>query len=183
MGKHAVNFNASRMRFGLAVFYNGFFANPFNKVVSHIGQCGFPVRAGLGLHLRNYMLQHILFVVGEAQRVHHRLIALDELCSGESWRHVYPVGMILHKMSHRMYGSVNRSRAKVLNRRLLSCLRHMYGRFYKLVNAFVFDSRQRHYRNAEILRHLVDLYGVAVHPHFVHHIQGDNHRYIQLHKL
>ena len=55
------------------------------KSVSHIGQCGFPVRAGLGLHLRYYMLKHILFVVGEAQRVHHRLVALDELLLRRIW--------------------------------------------------------------------------------------------------
>ena len=60
---------------------------------------------------------------------------------------------------------------------------HMHRMTYKLVYAFVFRSRNRNDGDAEQSLHIIDTYRSAVTPHLIHHVDGQNHRHIQLYKL
>ena len=65
----------------------------------------------------------------------------------------------------------------------LTIVRHMDCMTHQLVHALVFCRRDGHYRNAQISFHLVDMYGTAVTPHLVHHIERQHHGDPQFHQL
>ena len=59
----------------------------------------------------------------------------------------------------------------------------MKGVRYKLVNTFIFGSRNRHDRNSEQCLHVIDPDGAAIASDLVHHVEGENHRDIELDQL
>ena len=53
----------------------------------------------------------------------------------------------------------------------------------QLVDPFVQGRGNRHHRDPEHFFHPVDVHRTAVAPHFVHHVQRQHHRHVQLHEL
>ena len=53
----------------------------------------------------------------------------------------------------------------------------------QFINSFVFGGRDRHYRDAKHLFHLIDDNGTTIFTNFIHHIQSQHHRNIQFHEL
>ena len=87
-----------------------------------------------------------------------------------------------------MKRSVNRSavivhRAEVLPERFFLIFGYVNGVLYKLVNTLVLGSRNRNNRDSEHCLHSIYVHRAAVAGHFIHHIEGDNHRNAYFKKL
>ena len=91
--------------------------------------------------------------------------------------------MILHKVRNGMDRPMYRAGTKILAPWILAVLRGPHSGLDQLVNALVFAGRDRDHRHAQLFLQFIDLDRPAVRPDFVHHIEGDHHRDIQLNQL
>ena len=147
-----------------------------------------PVKAALLLHLLYDMLQGLFLIFVQMQLLQNQAVALRQLGRRETDRDSRLLRVILDKMHDRMQAAVHGS-AVVIGVAVVHFLgtflvpRHMEGVGHQLVDALVLRRGNGDYRNSQHLLHLVDADGAAVFPDLVHHIQGQHHGNIQLHKL
>src|SRR5574344_291512 len=73
--------------------------------------------------------------------------------------------------------------AEVVARRGFLIFSHMYAVAHQFVHALVSDGGNGHYGYAEHALHVVYAYMSAVALHLVHHVEGENHGYTELHQL
>ena len=134
------------------------------------------------------MLDGLHLVLGKAECPGHKRIAFDKLAGGKAYGDTSALGMILDEMHNAMQAAMNSSAmighiAKVLTGRRFLVVSHMNSMTYELIDTLVLHSADRNDRDAQQLFHLVDADGTAVTLHFIHHIEGQNHRDAQLHEL
>ena len=97
--------------------------------------------------------------------------------------------MILNQVHNRMYTTVNGALIPAVISAEIDFLRHLavpcdvYGMFDQFVNAFLLCRRNRNNRHAEQMFHSVNVYRTAVNPNLVHHVQGNDHRNVQIQQL
>ena len=73
--------------------------------------------------------------------------------------------------------------AEVLTAGALLVAGHMDGMIHQLADALALQSGDWHHRDPQPLFQFVDQHGTAVLPDFIHHVQSQNHRNVQLHQL
>ncbi len=107
------------MFFAFMRFDHCVFAKVLNKSIPHIGKRGFAVRMNFALHFGDGMSNHIFLIIRKLQRVHHRIVALNQLNSRKARRNMNPLCMIFHQMRNRMNRTVNCSGTKIDSSRAL----------------------------------------------------------------
>ena len=96
--------------------------------------------------------------------------------------------MVLDKMHYAVKASVHRSAVRVLFAEIFSARTFLISRdMDRMVNEFfdtlTFDCRDRNHRHTENVFHLVDPDRSAISFKFVHHVERENHRHVELHEL
>ena len=134
------------------------------------------------------MFYRLFLVLIKSKPVKYEMISLYDLGSSESKRQICRLYMILYKMRHRMYTSVNSSAkliliTEVLSSRLFLILGYMYGVSYKLIHTLVFCRRYRHNRGSKHCLHPIYIYGARITCDLIHHVECDDNRYLHLKKL
>ena len=133
------------------------------------------------------MVQHFLFILAKLKLFQDEFITLSKLGSCELCRNACLFGMVLdqvhYAMETSMYRAVFFGTAKVHSAGTLLESGHMKGVAYKFFDTFVSRRRDRHYRDTQHFFHLVDMDSSAVFFDFIHHVECQHHRHIQLHQL
>ena len=163
-------------------------AHFLNEAEAHVGNGGGAVEPAFLFHLRDDVLQCLLFVLVEVQPIQNKLIALGELARRKAYRDARIVGMVFNEAHNTVQTAVYRAVvvvhiAEILPPRRFPVLCHVHGVVDKLLNTLVFRGGDRHHGDAEHLLHLVHAHRAAVLAHLVHHIERQHHRHIQLHQL
>ena len=159
-----------------------------NEVEPHICNGSCTVKAALLLHLHDDMFDHLFFVLIQLQGFFNARIALHQLGGGKTHRDARRFGVILDQVDDAMDTAVHRAAVVILAAEVhaagtLLILCHVDGVIHQLTHALVLGSGNGNDRNAQHRLHLIDAHRAAVAAHFVHHIQCQHHRGIQLHEL
>ena len=162
--------------------------NLFDIIKAHIRDGGAAVKAALGLHLQDDMLQHFLFVLIEFKLCQDLFISLDQLARRKAGGQRGALGVVLDEMPHGVQRAVHRAAvvldaAKVLPQRRFLVARDVHGMTHQLVHALVLRRRDRHDRHAQHALHRVDVHRAAVAGQLVHHVQRHDHRHVHLQQL
>ena len=157
-------------------------------VKAHVRDGGAAVKAALGLHLQDDVLQHLLLVLIQIKLLGDPLVALDQLAGREARGKSGPLGVILDQMAHGVQRAVHGPAvilraAKVLPQRPLLIAGNMYRVANQLIHALILRSGDRHHRHAQHALHGVDVHGAAVSGQLVHHVQRHDHRHVHLQQL
>ena len=160
----------------------------FNEIKAHVGNRCRPVKTALFFHLQDDVINHLLFILLELQRFQDPFVSLNHLGRGKTDRYLRALRMILNQVHDCVQRSVYSAAVflrvtEILPSGSLLIFRHMDRMPYQLVDTLVLARRNRNNRYTEHFLHPVDQNGAAVSLHFIHHIQSDNHRHIQLHQL
>ena len=130
------------------------------------------------------MLRHVPLIVGQLQALNDILIALDQLYSRKSSVDSDSFGVVFHLMVQAVDTPVNRPRlTEIIHFRNQLVLRGMEDFLHQIIHALVFDGTDGDDRDSQLIRHFFDVDGAAVVAHFVHHIQCQHHRNVQLNQL
>ena len=156
----------------------------FNEAVAHIGKRRVAVESPLLLHLQNRMLDQFFFVLVEPEHLFHRRIALDEPRCGKARADARCLRMVLNLMAHRVDAPVDRTRlAEIIHLRQNLPFRRAHRLVHQLRHAVCRRRADRDNRNAERLRHLLDVDAAAVSGQLVHHVECQHHRNAQRQQL
>ena len=134
------------------------------------------------------MLECFFFVLVQVQSFENTGIAFDEFGCGKALRDTGFLCMIFNKDHDAVKASVDRTALVVFVTEIQSSgaflvFSDMKGMVDQLMDTFILGRRDRYDRNPEFMLHLVNEDGSAVAPDFVHHVQGEYHRDIELHQL
>ena len=187
-GKNTVDTTTPFLLLAFMRTQNGLTAHLIDKAETHICHCGTTVQTSFFLHLLQNMLDGFLFVLRKSQSLNNQRVILYELSGSKSKGNISLQGMILYEMHDGMQTTVNGSSviigtAEVLPARSFLITGYMNGMLHHLVNTFVLHGTDRDDWNTQQTFHLVDSDGSTVVFHFVHHVQRQYHRDVQLHQL
>ena len=160
-----------------------------DKAKAHIGQRGQAVGAGLALHLGNDVLDGVELVAIQVKRLGYQLVALNQLGRRKPHRNVRRRGMVLDKVGDAVDAAVQCTAvwaigcAEVQAAGTLAEPRHVQGMVHQLADALVTRGANGDDRHAQQTLEQVDVNGAAVGRHLVHHVERDDHRAVELHKL
>ena len=160
-----------------------------DKAKAHIGQRGQAVGAGLALHLGNDVLDGVELVAIQVKRLGDQLVALNQLGRRKPHRNVRRRGMVLDKVGDAVDAAVQCTAvwaigcAEVQAAGTLAEPRHVQGMVHQLADALVTRGANGDDRHAQQTLEQVDVNGAAVGRHLVHHVERDDHRAVELHKL
>ena len=159
-----------------------------DKREPHVGDGGRSVHSGFFLHLHDDMLQGLFLILVEIELLEDTWISFDEFRGGKTLRDPGSFCVVVHEDHDTVQASVDRASTVVLitevqTPRTFLVFRNVKGVVYQLVDTFVLRCRDGDDRNTELVLHLVDEDGTAVASYFVHHVQRDDHRNIELHEL
>ena len=148
-------------------------AHFLNEAEAHVGNGSGAVEPAFLFHLRDDVLQCLLFILVEVQPIQNKLIALGELARRKAYRDARIVSMVFNKAHNAVQTAVYRAVvvvyiAEILPPRRFPVLCHVHGVVDKLLNALVFRGGDRHHGDAEHLLHLVHAHRAAVLAHLVH---------------
>ena len=149
--------------------------------------CG-TIQTAFFLHLLNDMLNHFLFILIQLQFFHNSGITFCQLAGCKSNRNIRFFRMIFNQMHDSVKTSVYSAAlliftAKVCSPWLFLIFCHMNRMTYQLVDTFIFSCRYGNDRYSQHFFHLIHQDRTAIFPHFIHHIQCQNHGDIQFHQL
>ena len=110
------------------------------------------------------MFYRLFLVLIKSKPFKYEMISLYDLGRSESKWQICCLYMILYKMRHRMYTSVNSSAkliliTEVLSSRLFLILGYMYGVSYKLIHTLVLCRRYGYNRGSKHCLHPIYIYG------------------------
>ena len=159
-----------------------------NEGEAHIRHGCSPVHAPLFLHLDDDVLYHLLLILCKVKGILHQVVTFNDLACCKTKRNAGTLCVVFDQMHYAMNGPVHSSamivrRTEILSSRLFLVVGHVDGVLHKFVHTLVFAGGDGDYRNTQHPLHFIDLDSSAVSSDFIHHIQGKNHRNIQLHKL
>ena len=122
------------------------------------------------------------------QLIKDQFIAFDQFGCRKTNRKVIVTGMILDQMGDSVKASVDGASVIILIAiipayRALLIVSHMDGMPDQLFDSFTAGCRDRNDRNSQECLQVIDPDGAPVSPHLIHHIEGDDHRYIHLQQL
>ena len=135
------------------------------------------------------MLDGVELVTVQMKCLGHQLIALNQLGRRKAHRDVGRRGMVLDKVGDAVNAAMQRAavwtigRAEVQATGALAEPRHVQSMFHQLADTLVAGSANGDNGHAQQALEQVDVHGAAVGRHLVHHVERDNHRAIELHKL
>ena len=186
--KYFIHLLTTQMLLALMRLNHGLRTDFFNKIKAHMGnRCG-PVKPTLRLHLLYNMLQGFFFILIQSKFFQDQFIPFCKFTSSKTYRDICLLSMILNEMHNSMKTSVNGSAVIVCITEiqplwffLIFC--HMNGMCNQFINTFIFCCGNRYNRNPQGLLHLVHTHRTTILPYFIHHIQCQYHRHIQLHQL
>ena len=134
------------------------------------------------------MLQHLLFVFVQGQRVHHPLVTLHQFRGGEANRDPGRFGVVVDQMHDRVKAAMHRA-AVIVHITEISpagfflILGHMQRMTRQFIHTLVFGCGNGDHRDTQHGLHLINADRPAIAPYLVHHIQRQHHRNIQLQQL
>ena len=131
----------------------------------------------------------VQLVLVEAERLGDELVALDELGRGKAHGNAHRLRVIVDEVDDcvdaAVQGAAVRSvgRAEVLPAGVVVVASNVDGVLHELVDALVLGGRDRNHGDAEGGFESVDVDGPAVLGDLVHHVERDDHGYVELHEL
>ena len=146
------------------------------------------VKPTFRFHLHNDVLQHLLFVFIQGQRIHHPLVTLHQFCGGEANRDPGGFRVVVDQMHDRVKAAMHRTAvivhiAKISPAGLFLILGHMQRMTRQFIHTLVLGCGNGNHRDTQHGLHLIDADRPAIAPYLVHHIQRQHHRNIQLQQL
>ena len=156
--------------------------------VSHICHCSGAVESTLLLHLAEDMLDGLLLIGREFQRIDDERVALHEFCGSKADRYSRRFSMVFDEVHDSVKAAMHCAsivilRAEVLYGRAFLIASDVYGMVYQFGDTLILSRGDRHYRDSEHRLHDIDVDTSAVAFQFIHHIDGKDYRHIQLHEL
>ena len=134
------------------------------------------------------MLDHLQLVPGQAELLEDQRIALHDLAGGEADRDVRGLSVVFNQVHDGVQAAVYCAAgivcvAEVHAAGAFLIVRDVQRMVDQLADALVLRSGNRHDRDTQHGLHFVDADGTAVGGHLIHHVEGEHHRYAQLHQL
>ena len=161
-------------------------AQLLDEGIAHIGYCRGAVQASLSLHLAYDMLDGVLFVLVQLQRLLHQAVTFHQLAGGKADREAGCHCVIFYQVHHAVQAAVHRSAVvflvtEVFARGLLLIAGDVHRVLYQLVDTLVLCCGDGDDRNAQQALHSVYSDASSVSAQLVHHIQGKDDGDVQLH--
>ena len=168
--------------------FDGSRAQFVNERKTHIGDRRAPVEISLAFHLHDDVLQHLCFVYIEVELLQDLMVIFQEFCRCEPHGNARFFGMVFDQMYRSVERAVDSSAvvvftAEILSQRTFLKFRDVNGVGDKLFDSLSFFRRDRNDGNAEQRFHFVHIDRTAVCRDFVHHVERDDKRDIELQKL
>ena len=135
------------------------------------------------------MLDGVKLVTVQVKRLGYQLVALNQLGRRKTHGNVRRRGMVLDKVGDAVNAAMQRAAVRTIGRAEVQATgalaepRHVQGMIHQLADTLVAGSANGDNRHAQQALEQVDVHGAAVGRHLVHHVERDNHRAIELHKL
>ena len=163
-------------------------ADAVDESKPHVGHGGGAVESALGLHLLEHVFDRALFVYVELELLENEPVAFGDLARRKANGNSGPLGVVLDDVHDAVQTPVHGAAvvfraAEVLYGGRLLKLRDVQHVVDKLVDPFALGGHDRHHRETEKGFHLVDADRAAVGEHFVHHVEREHHRTVELHEL
>ena len=156
----------------------------FNETVAHVGKRSVPVQAPLLLHLQNRVLDELLFVLVELERIFDATVSFNKPRRGKARVDAHRLRVVFDLVADRMDAPVHGARlAEVVDLRQNFPLCHPNGFVNEFRHAVGCRRADRNDRNAERLCHFLHVDTAAVSGQLVHHVERQNRRHAQRQKL
>ena len=173
VGEDGVDTHASPVLPALMGLHHRLRRHLLNEVVPHGGQGRVPVHAGVVLHLNDGVLQELPLVLPQLQHLQEGLVPLNELRGTEPGGDPRPLGMVLDEVGHGVNAPVHRTdRTKIHHLGQNPFFGHPDKLPGQLRDALVLGCTDGHHRNAQGLRHFLDIHRAPVACQLIHHIEG-----------
>ena len=186
--KNAIRLLAARVFAAFMRLYHGQAADALDEGKTHAGQRRRAIKVALSLHLQRKVLDGFQLVFVQIQRTRHQRVAFCQLRCGKTHRNARFLGVIFNQVHNAVKApmhrtAVFRSVAEVLALGTFAVIRNVHGVVHQLGNAFALHGANGHNGNAQLRFQFVDQHRSTVRGHFVHHVQRQNHRNVQLKEL
>lgn len=148
-----------------------------------VRQGGLTVRTQAFFHVAHYMFDDMYLLLRDGEHLFGRFIALHQLRGGETGRTVTDRRLIFDDMRDGMDRLMDFTGTKiqVFRNFLLFC--RFDQLIYQVADSFIFARGNRYNRNSQEFTELFYVDCIAAGPHFIHHVEGDDHGFAQLHQL
>ena len=183
-GQNFICLHASSVLPTLPGLHDGLAHEFFNEAVAHVGKCCVPVQAPLLLHLQNRVLNELLFVLVELERIFDAAVSFNKPRRGKARVDARRLRVVFDLVADRMDAPVHGARlTEVVDLRQNFPLRHPNGFVNEFRHAVGRRRADRNDRNAERLCHFLHVDTAAVSGQLVHHVERQNRRHAQRQKL
>ena len=186
--QYLVDLSTAQVLFALSKAFYRLAACLEYKRISHIGDRGALVHSPFIFHLNYDVFKKFLLIPVKREFFQNPFISLNDPGRGKADGDLRLTGMVFNQMCDSVKAAVDGSAVVVLVTEILPqgtflVVGDMDGMLHQLFNTFAAGGRDGNDRNTKEGLQFVNIDGITVSAHFIHHVEGDDHGNVHFQEL